>query len=208
MTDNTKGGMPDYKTMKTDLLLKVFDGLVLESVAAIFHASIILNELALRRVAHPAMREGVLRWYSEIANGKLYAETAMTFGGVGSVMRKLIGSPWDFQKSMCKGGTVPVAVHDSKGEIVMEDRMLLQLTARQLDMVFEEGGGIRLPAEQKRILAARKPDVRRSKSAIKVRADKATGEVVCGQMRFKPRELASALKKLGFKLERIKAQTK
>lgn len=193
-----------YEKMSTPDLIAEFNSVMkLHVEGHIKRASEILVVLHARGERLPAMREGVLRWFAPLAEGTLTPKAAITFAGVGSIVRKLIGCTPELQDRLANGEKISVAVHNNAGEIVIEQRTLLQLTTRQLDLVFDEGSGLRGTLRQKRLLAQRKPDVRRSTVAINIRADAATGEIVCGQMRFKPDQLTAALKDLGFKIERL-----
>lgn len=164
-------------------------------------AASILQELKARKLRHPLMRDGVLLYYAEIASDQLSARAALAFAGVHTILKRIVSLPLAQQDSLADGKEISIAVHNSKGEIINENRTLIQLTAAQLDMALA-AGSVRSFTEQKKILAARRPRARRSRSPIKIRADAASGEIICGQLRFKPNDLAAAMKILGFKIIR------
>jgi hypothetical protein len=167
----------------------------------------VLVELRRRGFTHEYTRSGILRWHRELAAGTLTPKAVITFGGVGTVLRKMTGLlPPEMQDRLAAGEKLDVATYDSEGKIVTEKRTILQLTTRQLDLVFGDKGAIRPIAAQRRILAKRKPegDVRRSKVALNIRADVETGDLVCGQLRINISEpgFIAALGELGFTIIR------
>jgi len=160
-------------------------------------------ELYKRGERHPFMRSGVLRWYSDIAQGNLSAHAVLAFGGVGTIIRKLIGMDLLQQQDLANGALVEIAEHDAEGKIVRGKKRILQMTTRQLDMVFDKGAVVSFE-RQKKILAARGKDVRRSSVAMTFRSDPDTGEIVCGQMRINLSDpgFITAVHELGFQIVR------
>lgn len=166
-------------------------------------AALILMELHTRKIKHPLMRDGVLGYFAEISNGQLSAKAVLAFAGVHTILKRLIGMPLDQQDAFAAGGRATIAVHDRAGKIISDQKPLVQMSARQLDVAFDKG--IARPfAEQRKVLGARQPATsrRRSTSTLSIRADLAAGEIICGQLRFKPHDLAAAMKVLGFKIIR------
>lgn len=196
----------EYSKQTTDQLLALIKRLSADVEKNIVEMAHVLTELRKRGYSHEFMKAGLLRWYVELAAGTLTPKAVITFAGVGTVLRKMTGLlPPDLQDRLASGEKIAVATHDAEGKVVTEERTILQLTTRQLDLVFDGKGAMRSIASQKKILSARKPekDVRRSKVAVVIRADIETGELVCGQMRFKPSELVGPLRELGMQLTRI-----
>lgn len=191
-----------YHNYTTDVLKTALTKINVKIAEGVIAASEILLELARRGERHPYMRGGLFRWYEPLANRTLSAHAAIAFGGVGTIIRKLVGMDLLQQQELANGGKVVVAEHDATGKIIRVEKPILQLTTRQLDLAFDNGAFV--PFEtQRKTLGKRQPDVRRSSVPLEIRADMETGEVVCGQMRFTPLSLVPALKKLGFKIEKI-----
>lgn len=196
-----------YHNTKTETLVADLATLTDKTAETIKNAADILQELHARRLTHPLMREGVLRYYAEIADGRLSATAALAFAGVHSILKRLVGMPLAKQNAFAAGDDTVIAIHNGQGEIVSTKKPLIQLNAAQLDIALADGKP-RPFQEQKKMLAARQPRARarRSRSALAIRADLATGEIVCGQLRFKPHQLAGALKTLGFEIVRSSAK--
>jgi hypothetical protein len=197
-----------HDNARTETLIDRLAQLTNDTADTIKQAADILTELHIRKVTHPLMRDGVLRYYAEIAEGRLSAKAALAFAGVHTVIRRLIGMPLAKQDAFAAGEETIIATHDTRGEIVSSKKPLLQLSAAQLDIAMTDGK-VRPFAEQRKILAARSavhPPARRSRNPMNIRADLATGEIVCGQLRFTPHELAAAVKALGFEIVRVKAK--
>lgn len=197
-----------HDNARTETLIDRLAQLTSDTAETIKQAADILIELHARKLVHPLMRDGVLRYYAEIADGRLSAKAALAFAGVHSVIRRLIGMPLEKQDALAAGEETIIATHDARGEIVSSKKPLLQLSAAQLDIAMTDGK-VRPFTEQRKILAARsavRAPVRRSRNPLKIRADLATGEIVCGQLRFTPHELAAAVKVLGFEIVRVKAK--
>lgn len=195
-----------YHNTETPRLIKELSKLTEGNATSIKAASEILLELKTRGETHPLMRQGVFRFYQEIADDRLSAKAVLAFAGVNSILRNLIGVPLPRQEAFAKGERIVIATHDTTGKIKSQEKPLIQLSVRQLDLVFD-AGNIRSFSDQSQILSARKDNTpaRRSRIPVAIRADKSRQELVCGQLRFTPHELASALQKLGFKIIRIEA---
>jgi hypothetical protein len=196
-----------YHNQATEALIKALADLTDQTAETIRVAAEILAELKTRGENHPLMREGILRWYAPIAEGKLSPKAAIAFAGVNSIIRRLIGMPLAKQEAFAKGEPLIFAKHNNKGEVISDQRPLLELSARQLDIALEQGEIRSFPAQRK-ILIARGQEHRkrrRSSSPINIRADLEAGEIICGQMRFTPHQLAGALKQLGYTIQKRRA---
>lgn len=176
------------------------------TVAEFAIGAAILHELWGRGEVHPLMRQGPYRWHKEISAKRLSPMLALTIGGGHTALvRKMFDLPLDKQDAFANGDKIIVAVHDSGGKIIAGEQTITELDGWMYEIVFNDGM-VRTFEQQKRILSKRAPDVRRSSKPVDIRADVQAGEIVCGQMRFKPSELAGPLKQLGFKVERIKTR--
>lgn len=196
-----------YHNQPTETLFKQLAALTDQTANSVKAAAEILVELKARGENHPFMHEGVLRWYAQIADGRLSAKAALAFAGVNSILKHLVGMPLKQQDAFAAGQPTVIARHNTQGKIVSDERPLLQLSSNQLDLAFDQNTP-RPFAAQAKILAARGPEYperRRSQSPLSIRADIAAGEIICGQLRFTPQQLADALQRLGYRLTKMRA---
>lgn len=191
-----------YHNYSSEQLFKMLDSFEKNTVAAIEKAAAVLSELNRRRQYHPLMQSDVLRYFEEITRGEVSARAVLVLGIQPTrfeVIRKL---PKETQEQLAAGVEFTIADHNDRGEIVAKQMPYRRMTLWQLRMAFDKGA-LQSFEKQKKVLASRTVEARRSSSAINIRADVSKGEIVCGQMRFAPHQLSSALKELGFKLVKL-----
>ena len=159
-----------------------------------------LVELNARGVLDTRLCTGPWKYFREIAGDKLDPQIALLARQMD--IPYITPFPLDKQLRLVSGEEkVRTVDHNEQGQVVTIDVALDKMTRRDLDLAFTKQG-FRPLSQQRRILAARGNDVRRSTAPAKLRADLQTEEVVCGKMRFSVTELATVLKKLGFKVVR------
>jgi hypothetical protein len=202
-----------YHNQTVPELFASLKGAVLDSAASLKEASEILVELRSRGESHPFMYEGVLRWHREIADGRLSALAVIAFGGMQTILSRLVGLPLKEQDAYAQGETASVAeIEPKSGNVVRAEKPILRLPADQLDLVFAAPGKVRSFEAQRKLLISRKgaakvsPLPRREHSMLW--ADVRSGEVVYGNIRMKPSDLAGPLSELGFKIERVRPASK
>lgn len=194
--------MKNLHNTPTELIVQSLASFEGKTAKATKRAADELAELNLRGVTHPLMKNGVLRYYRQIADGIMLPEFAYAFSAnpIVDLARHL--SP-DVQRSLLKKPVLPAAVYDKDTKIIAVDVKVESITKRDLAMIIGEQG-IRPFNEQKKILQLRKgPDVRRAKRNPSIKLDKAAGEIVIGDSRFAVHDFAAAFKVLGFKIEKI-----
>lgn len=185
-----------------DLLATVVDG----TVKGIKRASEILVELK-KRGEHSAYARGaVLSQYENIASGKLTALAAMTFANTPSIVERLIGLPAKVQDGIACGDPIPVADTDAFGSVVKTEKVVTRMTSRDLDLAFD-GGKLRDVKEQERILRKDVSAVKPRQPNERILVDPSKSKLVFGNMKVGPEELREPLRKLGFRLVRIKPET-
>lgn len=193
----------NYHNHSTDQLFKMLDSFEKNTVAAIEKAAAVLVELENRRTYHPLMQSDVLRYYKEIDNGTISARAVLVLGIQPQRFNVIRSLPKHVQEELAHGKEFAMAEHNDAGEIVQKMTSYRRMSLWQLKMVFANGE-VQPFAKQKIELAARTVQVRRSESAINIRADVEKGEIVCGQMRFTPHQLSSALTELGYSIQKVR----
>lgn len=186
----------------TEKLIEELINIEANTAKAIKRAADILAEMNLRGVSHPLMKNGILRYYRQIADGIMLPEFAFAFSAnpIVDLARHL--AP-DVQRGLLKKPVLPAAAYDKDAKIVAVNVQVASVAKRDLLMIIGEQG-IRSFNEQKKILQLRKgPDVRRSTRSFTVKPDKATGELVINSVRLTPHDLTAALKVLGFEIRKI-----
>lgn len=149
----------------------------------------------------PKYARGPWAFYREIYEGKLDVNVALT--AEPAKLKCLLPFPPAQQLQMATGlKKIKLVDHNEKGNLVVVEVTLAQMSAREVTTAFNETG-FRPIAEQKKIVAARGTDTRRSTAPLEIRADLQTEEVVVGRIRIPVADLYAPLKKLGFKLTRI-----
>lgn len=191
----------DLAKTTTDRLFKLLDTLTADTFTNVRLVSDVLAELKSRGETHPLMRDGVFRWYQQIASGQLDPSVVFTLAGIDSVISRLIGLPEEKQKAIAAGGTLSISERDeATGTAKTIERNILQMTVDQLDLVFEAPGKIRsIPAQEKIVMRGVRA-VRRHYHRPVPYADVKTGEIVIAIHRYEPKDLVAPLKKLGYKL--------
>lgn len=189
----------NYETKSTAWLKDRLAKLDKICTTSLLEASKILHELQRRKAFVPQTKSGFFKHYREIASGKLLPEIVLNIASptaIPYIMR--LGR--QEQVALLKGGKVTIAEHDARGQIISVDRHPNRLTLGQWEMAIGDEG-YRPFNDQKRILAKRGNDVRRTKVIAEVKADMATDEIVLGQIRVPARKVMAALIKLGYHVE-------
>lgn len=170
-------------------------------------ASVIWSELVRRGESVPELRSGLAMWLPRIARGDLAAEAVVAFAGQRMLLQRMVGMPLHEQRKFAEGAEISVAAINEKGEIVGEKKPLVRLSAREILLALGEGGTIRPVIEQTRTLSRSLTKIRTrthsGHSTATIRAEKETGLLQIGRTRVDPTDIADALRRLGWKLERI-----
>lgn len=200
MTAPTKRELTNVSTAD---LLKAFAKCTQQAGEALITGSKILCELERRGEKVGLLARGLFRQYRLLASGALDAEAASMLGGMQFALPFIATLPPKEQREIASGiKKIQVAAHDSSGKVVIVERPITQMSQREVVGAFNDTG-LRPLAEQKRIVASREVDRRRSKSALAIRPDAATEELIIGQLRVPVSELVAPLLALGFKLTRV-----
>jgi hypothetical protein len=195
-----------YETKTTTWLKNRLTQIEAITASRLLEASRILLELHKRKEAVAGMRSGYFKFFKEIAEGKLSPEVVLGIHTPAAIPYILRLAPNE-QMSLVRGGRIIIAEHDAQGQIVSCSKAPNMLTLRQWDLAIGEQG-FRLFSDQKRILAKRGADVRRSQSVKDIRFDDATDELVCGRMRISLRDVRSVLHRHGYTVLSPKAVKK
>jgi hypothetical protein len=166
-------------------------------------ACLILIEFRRRGQSRAAWRQGVFRWATEIASGKLDPLAALTLSESAVMINSIIGMPLEEQRRLAEGGDVEVAVLRTDGEVVLEKQSLATMPMTTFARVFDEGA-VRSYDAQRRLLVDRTSpqNAHRSSLPLNIRVSVATEEIIVGQIRLKVSEVALALSQMGFEVRR------
>lgn len=170
----------------------------------IIRACAILAELRARRVDHPAMKNGILKWFEAINAGKLDTHFVYTFAGVQSLIKAAIGAPLPLQRQWADGANVTLKEVNAAFEIVEVEKPLIRFSATDISNVFGPAG-VRPLAEQEQRLRSKLANVAASPAPkiARVRADVKEGVLIIGTKRLRIVEFRDALKALGWRLHKI-----
>lgn len=197
-----------FHNMSVDKLLVLLTNKVNHSVTAIQDAAEILYELHTRGESHPFMREGIFKFYKEIARLELSPKAVMVFAGIPSILNQIKGLPLEQQDAIAMGETVSVVEIDAKGGLTVVEKPVLRLNQKQLERVIQNGCIVPVSEQEKkaRAEAAKVPIKTNAVSRIKV--DKKSKLLIFGAMKFSPEDLRDSLRELGFKLTRIDSRNR
>lgn len=168
----------------------------------------ILVEYDRRGEPHPRAGRSLYRYYREVASGKLSPLLVQHYSADTAVISRLMNQSIEKQDSFVRGETpIHVARFDGGGHLRVETKPLARATPFERTLALTESGTLRPTNKQRDLLLAHQKTARanRSSNVLSIKADKQKGELVCGQMRFTPHQLAPALKALGFRLVRIES---
>lgn len=198
----------DYRSLTNDQLTIKLRALLTDTSRNLYDICCILMEQYNRGELDPSMRQGVFKWFPQIARGELDPLAAYTLDGMDARVRSMVGLPLEEQRRLANGGTVTVASLTREGKVIAEDKALYQISARDFETVFDSGK-VRPFLAQKAIITKRpKPTpgvAHRSNVPIDIRVDARTEEIIIGQLRVPALDIATALRKLGFRVERTTA---
>ena len=168
-------------------------------------AAEIWTELQRRGIDLRELRSGLAVYLPRIARGELAAEAVVAFAGQKMLLQHLTGMPLDEQRRYAGGDPITIAAQDDQGQIIGEQRRLVELSGREVLLAISNGSVRPLKAQSDTLRRqSAKPTRRRhaTGSTARVRADTAAGTVVVGRVRLEPLDLSAALKALGFDLVR------
>ncbi len=160
------------------------------------------------RALEPRHLKGPMRWFREIASGRLAPEAAVAYcdgGRVSETIAKCFaaGVPLAEQKRLAMGGKLAFADHDAEGRAVRREKSLDVLPLRIIEIVLTADGKIRSFDEQARFVAglpkaakaARFPGTRTSVSPERLRYDPKNKHVICGHIRISVNDFAIVIAK-------------
>ena len=181
-----------YHNYSNEQLIKALDAFEGNTVAAIKKAATMLVELAKRRQTHPLMFNPMLRHYQDIENGVVSVRAVIALAAQPNRFKFVRAMPLQIQEDICDRKEFVVAEHNAEGQIVAKSKSWDRMTEAEIRMVFADGK-VQAFEDQKKIVAAKSKEVRRSISPINVRYDADTEEVVIGQMRIPVAKIAEQI---------------
>lgn len=192
------------KDAATSDLVSELATLIGQKTDLIVRACAILAELRARRVDHPAMKNGVLKWFQSINAGKLDAHFFYTFAGVQSLIQAVVGTPLKLQRQWADGSNVTLKEVNAAFEIVEVEKPLIRFSRGDIANVFGPAG-VRALAEQEKLLRSKLANVAASPApkVERVRADVKEGVLIIGSKRLRLVEFRDALRALGWYLHKI-----
>lgn len=197
--------MSNYNNHDTNALFDLLTTVANDTAKGIKQAADILVELKKRGESHPFTKGSVLKHYEAISSGKLTPLAAMTFGGVDVIVKRMILLPAKLQNDIACGEALPVAEVDAMGNVIKTEKVITRMSMRDLDLVFSKDK-VRDIHTQERILRSKSAPVAPLAPRERVGVDEKTGKLIFGNMKVGPEELRSALRQLGFRIVRIKAE--
>lgn len=192
----------NIQTSSTEQLESRLGAIVASVAEGVHEGCLIIHELHKRGEYRPYMAQGPFRFWREVAEGKLTAAAVLGFGGVKPILAKVAKLPAEQQEELLHGAPIVVVEHDEHGHIYAVAKEPMRLSQAQWDLAIGDAG-YRDIDEQKAILAARGPDVRRSSSVAEFRIDTATGEIVVGRIRLDIRDVLYRCAKAGYHTPRF-----
>lgn len=194
--------MQELQKLTTPQLHKLLGEQLTVSAEALENAARIYAELRTRGADLSRYRTGIGLYLARIADKKLSAHAVQAFAGQPGALHRFVGLSLSMQKALAVGHPVSVAEHDEAGKIIFTDKRVERMTGPEVLRVFQKPGEIASPEEQAAVLK-RSAGPRKHRSVkLDIRADVAKGEIIIGQIRVKPHDLAAALGALGFTITR------
>lgn len=173
------------------------------TVAGIYEAAGIWSELNRRGETLPRL-PGIMQFLPRVARGELAAETIIAFAGQLTLIGSMAGMPLEEQRKYAGGELVSVATFNDDGKPVAESKPLAALSAREVKLVVDQGQVRPLKAQINSLKHSRTRAVTSPpRTMVTIQADIAGGVLIVGQARVSPTDLTAALRRLGFRLERI-----
>lgn len=110
------------------------------------------------------LRSGLGTYLPAIASGRLAPEAVVQFAGQTTLLRRIALLPIEEQRRIAEGEPIPVAVRNDDGEFTERKMPALALTARQVVQIFDDGGRVRTPIEQRQLISHTTPKQQRATS--------------------------------------------
>lgn len=162
----------------------------------------IITELRKRGLETPKMNSGVFRWAYQVATKQLHPSTVLEFMSSSDThLKKLCGMSIKEQKAYVNGKYLTI-VRKKNNKFIEEPAMLKDLLAREVNIAFNDGGILCSIEEQKEKLNEYERELEANRLDVIVKTNSATDELIIGGYKIKTSQIAHALEKLGYVVER------